>query len=54
MSAKADLRALKQLALNSITYSTMTEEEKIRGKELWEKDWSLFVNELANSEDCSN
>jgi adenosine deaminase CECR1 len=43
MSWGLDLRALKQLAMNSLRYSTMTEDEKTRALEVWRERWSAFI-----------
>ena len=38
-----DLRALKQLALNSLVHSAMDADEKKRAIARWEKRWAEFV-----------
>lgn len=43
-SAHSDLRLLKQLAINSIKYSAMSEEEKTRAFQMWKKKWSKWIN----------
>lgn len=48
MSAHSDLRALKQLAMNSISYSSMTDAEKKDAFAIWEKKWDTFVDTVAN------
>lgn len=41
-----DLRGLKQIAMNSLTYSAMSGDEKRRSLEEWERRWSAFVTWL--------
>jgi adenosine deaminase CECR1 len=38
-----DLRALKQLAMNSLHYSAMTAEERSRAMTVWQQRWTSFV-----------
>jgi adenosine deaminase CECR1 len=38
-----DLKGLKQLALNSLTYSAMDEQEKARAIQSWEAKWDRFI-----------
>lgn len=47
MSKHADLRALKQLAINSIHYSSMNDRQRERAYEIWVKKWKHFVNSLV-------
>lgn len=42
-SRRADLRMLKQVALNSITYSSLNEIEKNRCRQVFKKRWQVFV-----------
>ncbi|XP_072863194.1 adenosine deaminase 2 isoform X2 [Chlorocebus sabaeus] len=44
---KADLRTLKQLAMNSIRYSTLLEMEKNTFMEIWKKRWDKFIADVA-------
>jgi len=44
-----DLAALKKLSLNGITYSSLTEKEKVQALKIWKKRWNAFVeNALLN------
>lgn len=54
MSRNADLRALKQLAINSITYSTLSESEKQTALKLWKRKWEKFIDRLTNNGSCTN
>ncbi len=47
MAWNLDLRALKQLALNSLVYSAMTESEKKAAIARWEKSWSAWIARYA-------
>jgi adenosine deaminase CECR1 len=38
-----DLRALKQLAMNSLRYSAMTAEERSAATTVWQQRWAAFV-----------
>ncbi|XP_012506491.1 PREDICTED: adenosine deaminase CECR1 [Propithecus coquereli] len=44
---KADLRTLKQLAMNSIRYSVLSEDKKTAFMEIWEKRWKKFVADVV-------
>ncbi|XP_030771093.1 LOW QUALITY PROTEIN: adenosine deaminase 2 [Rhinopithecus roxellana] len=44
---KADLRTLKQLAMNSIRYSSLLETEKNTFMEIWKKRWDKFIADVA-------
>ncbi|XP_032700347.1 adenosine deaminase 2 isoform X1 [Lontra canadensis] len=43
----ADLRTLKQLAMNSIKLSTLLDTEKKAAMKTWEERWNKFVADLA-------
>ncbi|XP_072915503.1 adenosine deaminase 2-A [Hemitrygon akajei] len=45
---KAELTTLKQLALNSIKYSAMSVEMKVKSIELWLTKWDKFLDEVLN------
>ncbi|GFR69928.1 adenosine deaminase CECR1 [Elysia marginata] len=45
-STKDDLRLLKQLAINSIKFSTMTDEEKVDAIEKWQQRWTAFIDDV--------
>jgi adenosine deaminase CECR1 len=38
-----DLRSLKQLAMNSLTYSAMNPDEKRRALAVWDRRWTTFI-----------
>ncbi|XP_014211256.1 adenosine deaminase 2-like [Copidosoma floridanum] len=48
MSRSADLRALKKLALNSIEYSSMNVVQKKKAKEIWDRRWENFIDDLRS------
>nr|XP_003220887.1 PREDICTED: adenosine deaminase CECR1 [Anolis carolinensis]XP_008108680.1 PREDICTED: adenosine deaminase CECR1 [Anolis carolinensis] len=43
----ADLRTLKQLALNSLNYSTLLPKERDEALKIWQKKWDRFVAEVS-------
>ncbi|EFA00339.1 adenosine deaminase 2-A [Tribolium castaneum] len=43
------LEVLKQLAINSIVYSSMGVEEKRRSLEVWEGQWDKFLDEILKT-----
>ncbi|KAK3777780.1 hypothetical protein RRG08_038030 [Elysia crispata] len=45
-STKDDLRLLKQLAINSIQFSTMTDTEKTEAMSKWQQRWDAFIDEV--------
>lgn len=42
-SAHQDLRTLKRLIRNSITYSSLSSQEKQRALTMWARDWDEFI-----------
>ncbi|XP_015127309.1 adenosine deaminase 2 isoform X1 [Diachasma alloeum] len=48
MSGNADIRALKQLAMNSIIYSCLSQNEQARALDIWRTKWTSFINELSS------
>ncbi|XP_011495794.1 PREDICTED: adenosine deaminase CECR1-like [Ceratosolen solmsi marchali] len=52
MSRNADLRALKQLAMNSILYSAMSDKEKNRAMEIWKNRWDEFIEKMNDDVLC--
>ncbi|OAD59773.1 Adenosine deaminase CECR1 [Eufriesea mexicana] len=49
MSAHADLRSLKQLAKNSLIYSSLNNSEKKKALNIWRKKWDDFVMNISHS-----
>lgn len=49
MSRDADIRALKQLAINSIIYSSMSASEKQKAYEIWTRKWFEFLDNINYS-----
>ncbi|XP_050458354.1 adenosine deaminase 2-like [Cataglyphis hispanica] len=47
MSANSDLRSLKQLAMNSLIYSSMNSQEKNDALIRWQRKWDAFINKLV-------
>lgn len=46
MAWNLDLRAIKQLAFNSLAYSAMTDEEKPAAIERWERSWDRWISRV--------
>lgn len=46
MAWNLTLSDIKQLCINSILYSSLTEEEKTQTLSSWEKSWDLFVKQI--------
>lgn len=46
MAWNLTLSDIKQLCLNSILYSSLSEEEKNKALESWSKSWDLFVKQI--------
>lgn len=49
MSANSDLRSLKQLAMNSLIYSSMNDQEKKKALSQWQVKWNAFIFKQAKS-----
>ncbi|KAJ0181492.1 hypothetical protein K1T71_003577 [Dendrolimus kikuchii] len=47
-SKHADIRLLKQLALNSIKYSVLNDADKERAFGIFNKKWNIFIKEVNN------
>ncbi|GLV42710.1 Adenosine deaminase-related growth factor A [Carabus blaptoides fortunei] len=47
-SRSADLRMLKQLALNSLKYSALSDEEKTLAITKWNSKWNMFLEDTIN------
>ncbi|GFS03182.1 adenosine deaminase CECR1 [Elysia marginata] len=45
-STKDDLRLLKQLAMNSIQFSTMDDSEKVVAMDKWHRKWTKFIDDV--------
>lgn len=52
-SRHADLRLLKQLALNSIRFSSMDDVQKEKALDGWEKQWKNFLNVVLTDNEWS-
>ncbi|XP_033208738.1 adenosine deaminase 2-like [Belonocnema kinseyi] len=46
MSRNSDLRALKKLALNSLLYSSISDDEMVKAFRIFEKQWQEFLSEM--------
>ncbi|XP_071557389.1 adenosine deaminase 2-like [Temnothorax nylanderi] len=51
MSANSDLRSLKQLAINSLTYSSLSKRQQRSALGKWKVKWDAFVAKLANNDE---
>ncbi|XP_072396173.1 adenosine deaminase 2-like [Diabrotica undecimpunctata] len=45
-SRETDLRFLKQLAINSIVYSSLDDIQKNAALSLWQNDWNVFIENM--------
>ncbi|XP_043944118.1 adenosine deaminase 2 [Protopterus annectens] len=45
---RADLKLLKQLCMNSIRYSALSQEEKEKAMDSWQEKWDEFLSEVLN------
>ena len=50
MSRNSDLRALKKLAINSLFYSSMSNEEFGKASEILEQQWLKFLDEMKETD----
>ena len=48
MSMHADLRSLKQLAWNSLVYSTLHDSEIQKAIHIWEGKWQTFIKDIVS------
>lgn len=46
---EADIKLLKQLAMNSLTFSAMKTQEKSQAVHLWNQKWNTFINDVISS-----
>lgn len=46
---RANLGTLKELAINSIRYSSLPSQLKERGLAMWQKTWDKFISENSHS-----
>ncbi|XP_036336590.1 adenosine deaminase 2-like [Rhagoletis pomonella] len=47
-SAHADMRLLKKLAINSLVYSALSEEQKKAALQKWQEKWNVFIENTTN------
>lgn len=48
MSRNADIKPLKQLAINSIIYSAMNTDQKQKAYGIWSQKWIEFIDKVNN------
>ncbi|XP_057319607.1 adenosine deaminase 2-like [Microplitis mediator] len=48
MSRNADIKPLKQLAINSIIYSAMNTNQKQKAYDIWSQKWIEFIDKVNN------
>ncbi|XP_070552254.1 adenosine deaminase 2-like [Ptychodera flava] len=53
-SAKADLRLLKRLIVNSIRYSALSEKEEGRYMDMWNSRWEVFLDDVLVKYNITN